>query len=167
MALSKDTLAEIGQLALKMRQHPETKRDFAKMAKKVVPSLNFPDVDQEDRLQAKIDQFEEKQTKREHERERDEIKTRLDTEKAELAGRFKPEEIEKIEKLMLARGIASYSDAAIIFAHENPPAPAPMGQRQASFELPTNKDWLTNPKKMALNTAYAEIDQLMRKRQSA
>lgn len=168
VALTKDTLAEIGQLALKMRNHPKTRKEFARMAKEVVPTLTFPDVDQEDRVENMISDFKKEQEDNAAKAARTALETRLATEKNALAERYTPEQIAEIEKIMLDRGLASYADAAILYAHFNPPTQVNHNPRpQTSFELPTNKDWLTNPKKMALNTAYEAIDDIMRHRRTA
>lgn len=167
MALSKETLAEIGQLALRIRQLPdkEDRRAFAKLVRKVNPNIKFTDVDAEEAIDQRFQTIEEKMAKREQDAETKRVQDRLASEREALIGQYNEDQIKAIEKIMLDRGLSSYEDAAILYAHFNPPTRPDIGGRpQQSFELPSDKDWLTNPKKKAVSTAFDVIDEIKRKR---
>ena len=118
--LSKETLAEIGTLALKLRHNPKTKRSFTKLVKEVAPDISFPDADIDDlRDEIIADRAKEKE-----DRENERLTARLAAERNELAHNYDEENLKKIEDVMVKKGLSSYQDAAVLYAHENPPVPA-------------------------------------------
>lgn len=165
MALDQKTLAEIGNLALKIRHHkdPAKRRQFVALIKDVAPNLTFPDVEQEERIEKLISDDREARQKEKDDLAKSELTTRLAEGRAALASRYSEEQIKEIEQVMLKRGLDNYEDAAILYAHYNPPVRPTTSRPQLRFELPSNKDWLSNPKKMALDTAYDVIDEIRNK----
>jgi len=75
-------------------------------------------------------------------------------------GRFTPESMTKLEEFMTEHGYSNYEHAAVLFAHENPPTNTSMIGSERRWEMPTAKDLLADPKKVALNRAYQVVDEI-------
>jgi hypothetical protein len=158
--LSKEVLAEIGQLALKLRHNPKTKREFTKLVKQVAPEISFPDADVEDLRE----EFNAQREKDKEDRANEQLRQALADSRAKIAANYDENQIKEIEDVMVKKGLASYEDAAVLYAHQQPVVrPDPL-RPQVSLELPTDDNWLKNPKKMALNSAYDVIQEFQRKR---
>lgn len=162
MPLDQKTLAEIGALALKIRHHkdPAKRRQFVQLVKDVAPNLTFPDVEQEERIEKLISDDRDARQKQRDDDAKAALTRQLSEGRAALADRYNEDQIKEIEQVMLKRGLDNYEDAAILYAHYNPPVRPTTGRPQLRFELPSNKDWLTNPRKMAMDTAYDVIDEI-------
>ena len=147
--LSNEVLAEIGQLALKLRHNPKTKREFTKLVKQVAPEISFPDADIEDLRE----EFNSQREKDKTEREREEMKRELLASRAKISDNYDESQIKDIEDVMVKKGLSSYEDAAVLYAHQQPTVrPDPL-RPQVSLELPADDNWLKNPKNMARNVA--------------
>jgi hypothetical protein len=157
--LSKEVLAEIGQLALKLRHNPKTKRQFTKLVKEIQPDISFPDADLEDvkeEASAKIEAFRE-------ELARKALEESLAKDRAKIAERYDDKQIKEIEQVMAQKGLSSYEDAAVLYAHHQPPASPESVRPPTSLELPTDENWLKNPRKLARDTAFDVIQEMRRK----
>ena len=159
-AVTKEVLAEIGQLALKLRHNPKTKRAFTKLVKEVAPEISFPDADIEDVEERVNERFEALKA----EQEREQVKQALLESRKKISDNYDEKQIKEIEDVMVAKGLSSYEDAAVLYAHQSPTVrPDPL-RPNVSLELPSDENWLKNPKKMALNTAFDVIQEFQRKR---
>lgn len=153
-----ETLKQFGLLAAKVASNPKTKKAWRRAVQEVNPSASFAlEADDVDALvNARL---EDERLKR----EQDEVKTRLERQKAELAGRYTPEEIIAIEAVMTKHGLSDYDVAARLYAHDNPGpvTPIPTGARQGErWTLPDDKVLFQDPAQWAKEQAYSVIDQM-------
>lgn len=159
--LTPEAQAELAKLAIDLANNPETRKDFARMTKKIDPKRRFPDVEAEDLREEMKREFEERDRKREADR----VKAELESQKEALKGQYDEESISRIEKIMEENGLSNYELGARLFAAETKPAiptPAVSDHRWKLPEVdPKDFDKLSQN---TLATAYTVIDELKRKR---
>jgi hypothetical protein len=151
--------------------NPETRHVVAALANKLDPQglgKAFTDVSIANQLNA----FRKELKDKDLEREIDQAKRAQAKEKQELVdtGRYSKEEIEDIEKTMIAKGMHSYKDGAILWQAEQPPSPPPVPEAStATWEFPSVtdrngkpvdfKDFQKDSKGASWNAAYRVIDE--------
>lgn len=153
--------AVLAQLAVDLANNPETRKDFARIAKKIDPKRRFPDVEAED-LEARVNaRFEEEKQNREVEK----ASRKLERAKAKLAERYEEEDVKKIEALMEQHGLADYELGARLYAADTKAATPTSHQEDYSWKLPNIdvKDF-NNLKQISRDRAYQALDDLKRKR---
>ena len=112
--VSSDARDELAALAQQLAEHPETRKEFLRMTKKVKPDLPSPELEIEEyttkAVSASTKRVEELEAKLREREARDELeKRRQNLIKKGLAAE---EDIEAVEKLMLERGIQNHETAA-------------------------------------------------------
>lgn len=167
MALDAQGMKDLAELTIAMANDPKTRERFTELAQTVRPSLTFPDIvaKKDATAAARVAAKEELEAERAEIAKSQRIAD-LNSQRAGLitSGRFTPETITQLETFMQAKGLGNYQDAAVLYAHENPPAtPRPDIATAGQFEMPSLKDW-NNPRKTALAEAYKYVDESMRKR---
>lgn len=112
--VSPDARDELAALAQQLAEHPETRKEFLRMTKKVKPDLPIPELEIEEYTtkavsasQKKVEELEAKLREREAKEELE--KRRQNLIKKGLA---QEEDIEAVEKIMLERGIQNHETAA-------------------------------------------------------
>ena len=77
------------------------------------------------------------------------------------SGRFTEEAMTGLDTFMKENGYENYDHAAVIYAHENPPANArPTIGNEKTWQMPGDAEWRKDPKKRALQEAYKVVDEL-------
>lgn len=112
--VSSDARDELAALAQQLAEHPETRKEFLRMTKKVKPDLPIPELEIEEyttkAVSASAKRVEELEAKLRERDAREELeKRRQNLIKKGLA---QEEDIEAVEKLMLERGIQNHETAA-------------------------------------------------------
>lgn len=167
--LNPQAMKDLAELTIAMANNPATRDTFTEMVGKVTKpgAYTFPDVEAKKgaTAAARLAAKEELEAER-AERDKAQRLADMNAQRAKLinSGKFTDETIKSLETFMTAKGYGSYDDAAILYAHENPPAtPRPDIATAGQFEMPSLKDW-NNPRKTALAEAYKYVDESVRKR---
>lgn len=153
-------LKELSDLTVKMA-NGDTRKEFARIAKKVDPKRRFPDVEAED--------LEDRINKKFEEREQQEIAAKaakkLERAKAKLKESYDDKAIEEIEGIMEKHGIADYEVGAKLYAADTKPATPSSIQQDHRFTLPNIdiKDF-GNLRQIQQSRAYQAIDDIKRNR---
>jgi len=153
--------AILAKLAIDLANNPETRKDFARITKKVDPSRRFHDVEADD-LEARVNaRFEEEKQAREAEK----ATKKMERAKMKLAERYDEDAIKEIEGLMEKHGLADYELAARLYAADTKAATPHSPQEDYSWKLPNIdvKDF-NNLKQISRDRAYQALDDLKRKR---
>ena len=168
--------AELADLMLALGHNPKSRKEVAKLirahaddprVKAFVPS--FADVkddpaaaDPDDRpmtrkeLKAALAEDEGVRREESEKRERAGQRQRLVE-----SGRFTEEAMKGLDTFMQEHGYSNYDHAAVIYAHENPPANArPTIGNEKTWQMPGDAEWRKDPKKRALQEAYKVVDEL-------
>ena len=156
---NEQTLIELGKLALKVGNNPETRPEFIKAVKKVSPGARFPVDETNDRITALEQQLADEKLRVQQAA----VIANQEKQKSGLATKFSPEQIVEIESIMTKYGLSDYDAAAKIYGADFKPA-KPSG-REASrhgstWEFPELPGLFDNPEKAARDAAYAVIDEL-------
>lgn len=164
-------LAQMAELANKLATNPKTRGDFLRMTKEVNPDTHIPEVDIPAAMEAKfkptldrLAQLEEQQARREAEdRVRQQRKAALKVEGVSS------DDMPKIEKLMVERGIADHKTAAEFYVLQNRQAEPTPAAAQATRvfgppKTPDLKEFNGNMSAWAKKNAFDMIDQLRGRR---
>lgn len=162
--LDAKTQADLADMALALAHNPETRRGFAALAKTAKLPVTFHDVEAEnaslaaagkvadDRIAAARQADETAAMQRRLAASRDALVT---------SGRFTADTVTKeLEPFMAARGIGSYEDGAILYAHEHPHSqPHAEIASGRMWEMPKG-DWVKDPQGTARKTAHQVIAEI-------
>ena len=171
--LTPEQMADLSQLAYELAHNKDTRKEFAKIVKKAAPERAnaFTDVDADERFEA----FKAEQEQKEQLAEGRRIQAELTKQRGDLieSKRYTEDQVKDIEKIIERHGSTlDYNTAAVLYAHENPPANPQEGppddQRMgATWEFPTvnGKDgkpipfaeFAKNPNSAAQSAAYQVI----------
>lgn len=163
--VSSDARDELAALAQQLAEHPETRKEFLRMTKKVKPDLPIPELEIEEYTnkavsasQKKVEELEAKLREREA---RDELeKRRQNLIKKGLA---QEEDIEAVEKLMLERGIQNHETAAEYHAWMKRAAePTPSGYNPSTLKKFDLSKYWKNPTGAARDEASKALQDLRR-----
>lgn len=163
-SLSPEAQAQLSKLATDLAHNPKTRKRFVNLVKEIDPSKTFPDVELEDLRES----IEAKFADRDHQEAARKATRKLERQRASLieSGRFKEEDVEKIEKeVMEAHGISDYEVAATYYgAITKPVTPTSEIKSQTWKMPPMTKDDISNIGHHTLQNAYAVIDEIKGKR---
>jgi hypothetical protein len=170
--------ADLATLAYNLGHNPETRKDLAKLVKKIDPqraARSFADVDQVDKLEAFRTEIEEKLDLKGAKAAKD----KADEQRAKLAERYDEKRMEAIEAEAARLGTSDLESAAIVYAHrsgETDPSvqpPSPSERPGATWEFPTVagkdgkqmdfKSFAADPRTHSLNAAYNVITEFKNK----
>lgn len=139
--------------------NPELARDTKKLLKKANPSLQFPDIDVED----KFEKFREEQGERDKKREEDDRVRRANENYEKLRGKVleKGFTVEEVEKVMKDKGIANYDTAMEYIEAQRQLAP-PTPDSIMTMEMPANMNEMNamGLKKFRLNTMNTVLNEI-------
>lgn len=151
--------------------NPETRGVVAALAAKLDPQglgKQFGDV----AIQQQFQNFRKEMADKDLQKQIQDARNAQSREKQQLinTGRYTPQQVADIEKTMIAKGLHSYKDGAILWQAEQPPAPPPVPESQsATWEFPTVvdrngraipfDDFKKDTKKASWNAAYRVIDE--------
>lgn len=156
------TLMELGQRALQLAAHPETRTEFLKMQKKVQPGYRLPvDVEIADLRK----ELAEEKEKNKLESAGEKVARRQEEQRAALLGKYTPEEVKEIEDTVMTKyGLSDYDAASKIYGADHKPAKANINPLTsgATWSLPELPGLLEDPVKAAREAAVSVIDELNR-----
>jgi len=173
MALSKSLSEEQKDMTLdwlesNVLNHPEYGREVKKTLKKIDARIQFPEIDAEDRFEAKAKEQEEKVNKFLEEQRTKENKQYWEGQRktAIEAGYLKDEEeARELEKWMVDEHIGNYQKAAKLFHDERHAAAEPTNYADVTgLTLPADEGLFSNPIKWSRDTAYKTINEIRRSR---
>jgi hypothetical protein len=170
--------ADLATLMYGLAQDPKTRKDLARLVKKVNPeraATSFRDVDQEERFETLKADLEEKFDLKGARA----AKAKQDEQRARLAERYSPEQVTEVEAIATRYGMSDLDAAAVLYAHEHPESdptlqpPAPHERPGATWEFPTVagkdgkamdfKSFAADPRTSSLNAAYSVITEFKNK----
>lgn len=154
---------ELAELALGLAHDPKTRKEFVNLIKKRDPNFRAADVEIED-LRDDVDQ---RFAARDQQEEARKATDRLSAQRRNLidSGRFKEEDVVKIEKDVMEKyGLADYDAAAKLYAADMKPAGATPEIKTRVWEMPDLKSAMNDPAGQARSEAYKAIDEIKRKR---
>lgn len=166
--LDPEAQKQLAELTIKLAHDPKTRKAFTKLVKEVDPSKSFPDMDAEDNRDVIRSEF----AKRDQDAESARVKQRLEAQRAGLinSGRYKEEDVQKIEKeVMEKHGISDYDVASKVYAADTKAANPTPEIKSRVWEMPMStlsKDALGNMDNFARGEAYKAIDEIKNKRAS-
>lgn len=153
--------AVLAQLAIDLANNPETRKDFARIAKKVDPKRRFPDVEADemnDRIAAEFD-------KRDQAAAAEKATRKLERAKAKLAERYDDDSIKAIEALMEEHGLVDYELGAKLYAADTKAAIPTSHQEDHRWRLPEIKvEDFGKLQQISRDRAYQALDDIKRKR---
>lgn len=165
----------LANLFLDLSHNDKTRKVIAKAVKEVDPDGHgkaFTDID----MQEQMDTFKAEQEAKAIQEEGARRVAEQTKQKQKLldSGKYKPEQVTDIEKVMQRYGIGDYEAGAVLYAHENPPdnpkpGDMPAVQHGATWEFPSIpgmdfKAFAADPTKAARNGAYADIAKFNQRR---
>lgn len=163
MAINLDPAAQaaLAELAVEVANNPDTRKEFARLVKKVQPNRRFPDVEVDDMREEIRREFE----KKEQEGEQARILRSMERQKSKVSENYDDKAMGEIEALMSKHGLSDYELAARLYAAETKPAtprPQPNDHRWSlpNIEL---KDF-NNLKQIQQSKAYQAVDEIIAKR---
>jgi hypothetical protein len=106
---------ELARLAKQLSDNPETRSQFLKLAKQVRPDVSMPEIEIEERYTKKFQDFESKLAARDAKQAERDAMDNLEYRRNSLVEKGlvdSRDEIQKVEKLMLDKGITNHEAAA-------------------------------------------------------
>lgn len=172
-------MAELSRMFFELSHDPKTRKQVAKLVKEKFPdrASSFSDVD----LQEQVEAVRQEAEQREQIAQARQFQSELDKQRGDLitSGRYNEDQVKDIEKIIARHGSTlDYNTAAVLYAHENPPAggndgPPPDERTGATWEFPTVTgkdgkpipfaDFAKNPTAAAQNAAYQVITEYKRR----
>lgn len=160
--LSEEERNRLALFANRLLSDPEASKDVRRIAKRLDPKFQAPDIDLDDRINAVREEESKKRQELEEKMMADQLERKREREhqKVRAAG----EDPEYIEKIMTDQRIGSY-DTALRIAKLEKQTAMPTAPRDRANVLPSGDDakalW-KNPRKWAQEQAHAFIDQAKR-----
>jgi hypothetical protein len=162
--LSEEERNRLALFANRLLSDPSASKEVRRIAKKLDPKFQAPDIDLDDRINAVREEESAKRKELEDKLLADQLDRKREREHAKV--RASGEDPEYIEKIMTDQRIGSYDTALKIAKLEKQTATPTSPQTRANM-LPSGDDakalW-KNPRKWAQDQAYAEIDRIKRER---
>ena len=160
---SPEAIQELAALSKRLAEDPATRKEYLKLAKKVMPDLPVPEIEMEEAVnkrasvaEQKVEQLEAKLRQREV---REELAKRRNALK-EKGYAQSDEEIQEIEKLMTERGIANHETAADYWRFMRQSAVPTPGYPQPVMSRMDIKGYMKNPVGAARENAAAALAEL-------
>jgi hypothetical protein len=145
IARARETEASHNLLQSLMKD-PASREILQRQLKKANPTLSIPEIDTKDALLAELQEERKARLKLEEDVRKDQIRARLEREKANARDKYKLTDAEmlEVEKLMTAEQdpIPTYEAAARVFAASKQTAtPTPRTFNAPTFEMPEKDVW--------------------------
>jgi hypothetical protein len=152
--------------------NPETREMIQRAIKKVNPKISIPEIDSRDTVLAAVATEREERLKLERRIQEDEIRRRLETNRADIMARHKlsKDDMLEVEKLMTrdTDPIPSYEGAALVYkASRQSATPTPATYMPPTYEMPEKDIWgkgIGNRAaldKIAINEAFGAWNEIM------
>lgn len=151
------TTRELAGLTQLLAEHPETRRDFLRMTKKVKPDLPIPELELEDRFTAARGEDAKRIAALEGKLAQKDAMQALEERRKKLRDRgFNDDDIKGTEKVMLEKGITNHEAGGDYFEWMNQaakPTPATGAYSASPFKAFDLKPFLKNPVQAAREAA--------------
>ena len=160
---SAEEIESLASLADSLASNPKTRLGFLQLTKHANPDASIPEIDIPNRIEGLVKPYVDRIAKMEADTIERETRERIESHRRELG--VSKDELAKIEKVMVEKGIANHATAKEFIDRENRMAestPAPTGRSFRTFgrpELPKLEPG-TDLRGYARNTAYSVIDEL-------
>lgn len=156
--------AELAKLAIDLANNPDTRKDFARLTKRVQPNRRFPDVEADEAKEMIAAEFE----KRDQAEAAKKAERKLERQRDKLKERYEDKDIEEIEKLMEKHGLADYELGSRLYAADTKPAQPTSQPDDHQWKMPNIevKDF-NNLRQISRAKAYSVIDEIARNRKSS
>lgn len=160
---SKEVIEDLAELAMKLSQHKDTRKEFIGAVKKVDPNRKFPNHE----IEVLREEMAEREEARRLEDQRKETERALAAQRSGLmSGRgFTEDQVKEVEAVMTKYGLSDYEAGADLWQARRPSEPpaSPTG----TWEFPTigkAADFVADPVKASRDEAYRTITEFRRGR---
>ena len=162
--ISLEARDELAALAQQLAEHPETRKEFLRMTKKVKPDIPIPELDIEEYTNKAVTASEKRVQEMEARLQMRDAEAELDRRRQSLMkkGLIQDEnEIKDVEKIMLERGITNHETAAEYHSWMKQAAtPTPSGYNPQVIQKFNLKDYWKNPAQAARTEAMNALNDL-------
>ena len=132
---------------------PQLNKDAKRLIKKKYPNLQIPDLDVEDKVEARFNAEKQEREKaaKENKQKEEDARYRKERERTQKEYSFTDEAMEKLEKLMLEKNIGDYDVAATYMASKEPKVSEPTNESRfwRHDQTDTFKEIAKDPEKWA------------------
>ena len=145
--------------------HPEYGGEIKRTLRKINPSIKYPELDLEDRIEARTKEHPEKVEKFLADQKEKENKAYWAKKRdaAIEAGLIRPDEVEPFHKWMIEENLGNYERAAKIWHEEKHAAAEPTNYQEATgVQLPSHEGLFQNPQQWARNEGLKAINEIRR-----
>lgn len=160
---SPEAIQELAALSKRLAEDPATRKDYLRLAKKVMPDLPVPEIEMEEavdkRASAAEDRVQQLEAKLRQREVREELSKRRNSLK-EKGFAQSDEEVQEIEKLMTEKGIANHETAADYFRYMKQSAVPTPGYPQPVMSRMDVKGYMKNPVGAARENAALALAEL-------
>jgi len=146
-------------------EHPEYGNEIKRTLKKINPNIRYPEIDVEERLEARDKEREEKVSKFIQEQKDKENRAYWTAKKnaALEAGLIKEDEVEAFHKWMIDEHVGNYERAAKMWHDEKHAAAEPTNYQDVTgIQLPSHEGLFQNPVRWARDEAMKSINEIKR-----
>jgi hypothetical protein len=154
----------LGRAAHKLFQNPEVSREAKKLLMKADPTVKFPEIETDDRIDKELKTRDEKiaeLTNRQIEAEAS-ARRRALHDQARAKG-LKPEDV---EDAIVKKGIANWDTAMEYVELSQQAAPATPASYDSTMKMPDTKELWKDPAKWAREQTHAAIDEIQKRRKT-
>ena len=168
---SVEEIQALAELANMLASDPKTRGSFLQLTKAANPNANIPEVDIPAALRKQFEEPMQRLDALTKAQEKRELQDQIEAKRREIIAKgVDPKDVEKVEKLMVEKGIANH-DTAIEHMRLSEkaaiPTPAPSGQGLRRFDKPTMPDLKSHggdQKAWSYSVANSVIDELRGRR---
>lgn len=160
---SPEAIQELAALSKRLAEDPATRKDYLKLAKKVMPDLPVPEIEMEEAVNKRASAAEQRVQQLEAKLRQREVREELNKRRNALREKGyaqSDEEIQEIEKLMTEKGIANHETAADYWRYMRQSAVPTPGYPQPVMSRMDVKGYMKNPVGAARENAAAALAEL-------
>lgn len=160
---SPEAIQELAALSKRLAEDPATRKDYLKLAKKVMPDLPVPEIEMEEAVDKRASAAEHRVQQLEAKLRQREVREELTKRRNALKEKGyvqSEEEIQEIEKLMTEKGIANHETAADYWRYMRQSAVPTPGYPQPVMSRMDVKGYMKNPVGAARENAAAALAEL-------
>jgi hypothetical protein len=160
---SPEAIQELAALSKRLAEDPATRKDYLKLAKKVMPDLPVPEIEMEEAVNKRASVAEQRVQQLEAKLRQREVREELTKRRNALKEKGyvqSEEEIQEIEKLMTEKGIANHETAADYWRYMRQSAVPTPGYPQPVMSRMDVKGYMKNPVGAARENAAAALAEL-------
>lgn len=161
--ISLEARDELAALARSLAENPSTRKEFLRLTKKAKPDMVIPELDLEEKTDARLSESSKRVEALEAQLREREIREELERRRSRIVekGLAEKEDLDEIEKVMLDKGITNHEVAAEYWAFMKQSAqPTPTGYSPSPFKGFDLAAYTKNPVAAARSEAAKALQEL-------